>query len=387
MSEIEIADVAAGFSIGGKDTQGPSVDWLRPIDTQLRHLRNREIDKAYQDAASSEFKSVTTEEDFTKFINRYPIFFSHTSMTVETKAVQSDEAEITVLLNPEKEAVPVNYLLKREPSGWKIWSMNVAPTFSEKADGLLKDPMTLRVPVEGLFEALHNKDVSKAYREYTSQAFREATPIDGFRKFLQNFPAISDFDEKEYRDASIEKTTGKLEVGLFDPKGTTIVEYTLGIEEDQWKIWGIRIVDQNPQRATVKKRGTSKEEEEDQAIPVSTPEASVSTMMFPKVEVGTGLNLKGEIADPSAVLKSPHGEIYVNLYVVTGNAHVRVNVHLEHVDSHSRMPAVSTTLQQDGDSVLSFSFSSPPQGWPKGRYQIKVSTSTGLERTFTFSIE
>jgi hypothetical protein len=103
--------------------------------------------------------------------------------------------------------------------------------------------------------------------------------------------------------------------------------------------------------------------------------------------VGTSLNLKGEIENPSIVLKSPQGSIYVNIYVRNGAAGTKVNVSLEHLDSHSMLPEVSTTLQQDGDLILSFAFEAPNQGWPVGNYLIEVTSSIGLQRQYTFVVQ
>lgn len=399
----------------GRAAPAPSIEWLVPIDLQLRYFRSKDIESAYKDTSSKEFKAATTLEQYTQFVNKYPIFFSHNDISVKSQTIHSDEADITVVLNPGKEAVLVRYLLKLDDGKWKIWSMNITPPLSENVQALLNNPETMRKPVEAFLQALHNGDLLKAYVDYSSKAFQDTTSIDAFRKFISSYPVLTKYDAADFKEPLIDKTTGRLEIELYDKYGTTILDFTLGIEDDLWKIWGVQVVQQTGEERHA--GAETKEGLENAPSPVSTPSSTpvstpgstpvsvpkpaqtlsvtpqeiapenVSSFQFAKVEVGTGLNLKGEIVDPSLKLKTPHGEIYVNMYIRNGIARVKVSVYLEHVESHSTIPMVSTTLQQDGDTILSFSFSPPLQGWPKGHYLIKASSSTGIKREFSFEVE
>lgn len=384
--KIRNINIAAAPGAGSGST---ATDWLYPIDTQLRDLRNRDIKSAYDNTVSRDFKAATTLEAFTRFIERYPIIFSYHDLAVKSQSIHEHEAEVTVILNPEQEAIPVQYRLNKEKGEWKIWSMNIVSAFSETVTDLLHDPKSLHAPIEGQIQAMKKNEVQKAYYEFGSKPFKDAISLDAFRKFIEKFPVLTTHDAVEFKEPIIDKTTGHVELNLYDKFGTTIVEYTLGIEDDKWKIWGIRVLEQNPGRTT----GTIAKKPSDSNTmgilsgPKSTDNSSTSSLDFTKAEVGTGLNLKGNIVDPSNNLVNPHGDVYVNLYVQNGIARVKVDMHLEHVESHSTMPEVSTTLQQDGNSTLSFAFSPPPQGWPKGHYLIKAVSSTGISREFSFMIE
>lgn len=371
---------------------GATIGWLLPIDIQLRSFREKNIALAYNETVSKEFKAVTSLEEFTQFVEKYPILFTHSSVSIKSQSFQNNEADITVLLNPDTNAIPVHYLLINEEGKWKVWSMNITPTYSEAVNRLLSDFSAMRKPVEGLMQALKNGENPKAYQQFTSKTFRESTTQDAFRNFLRSFPVMSDYTAAEFKEPIIDKTTVLLDVNLYDKFGTTLLEYTLGIEEDQWKIWGIRVLEQTPEHALSKKQSdgsqnTDGSRTEENTSEVSPKQQSVASLDFYKVEVGTGLDLSGNIADPVTRFKSPHGDIYVNVFVRNGSARIIVTVGMEHVESHSMLPEVSTTLQQDGDAMLSFSFVPPPQGWPKGNYKIKVNSSTGISHTFTFTIE
>lgn len=364
---------------------GASIDWLLPIDLQLRAFRQKDIETAYNETVSKEFKAATTLEEFIKFAEKYPILFSHHSISVKSQSFKNKEAEITILLNPESDAIPVRYLLVNEDGKWKVWSMNITPTYSEAVNQLLSDFSSMRKPVEGQLQALKNGEIPKAYHEFVAKTFKESTSQDAFRKFLNAFPVMTRYAAAEFKEPVIDKTTALIEVNLYDQFGTTIIEYTLGIENNQWKIWGIRVLEQTPEHAMAQEGEGIKEDEGKSEV--SQKEQSVSSLKFDRVEVGTGLDLLGQIADPVTALKSPHGDIFVNVFVKNGIARVKVNVLLVHVESHSTLPEVSTTLQQEGDAMLSFSFTPPPSGWPKGNYEIKVNSSTGVSHIFTFAIE
>lgn len=380
--KITLATTTPGASAGA------TIEWLLPIDQQLKALREKNIVGAYNESLSKEFKNATSLNDFISFINKYPIFFNHTVVTVKNQDFQTNEANVTVILDPEIDAIPVHYLLKKDDGKWKIWSMNIVPTYSEAVNALLLDPTTIRQTVEGFIQLLRSREVPKAFSEYTSKPFREKTTIDNFRKFIAHYPVLEVYDAAEFKTPTVEKTTGQVEVNLYDRYGTTTVEYTLGIEGNKWKIWEIRVIEQTPEHPTpqpIEGVPTEPTTGVGQEIPATTQ--SATSLDLEKVEVGTGLNLKGEIVDPSATLHAPHGDIYVNLFVRNGISRIKIDMNLEHIESHSAMPEVSTTLQQDGNSVLSFSFEPPPQGWPRGHYRIHVRTSTGVKRVFSFTIE
>ncbi len=161
-----------------------------PIDLQLRDLRAGNIEAAYKDTTSKEFKETTSLEAFKEFVERYPILAKHKTLEVKPVAIQQNDASVTVVLNPQKEAITLNYLLIRENNLWKVWHVSVTPLYSDATLALLQDHTALRKPIEGFLEALQNQNSAKAYQAFTSEAFRTTTSIDVFRKYINEHPVF-----------------------------------------------------------------------------------------------------------------------------------------------------------------------------------------------------
>lgn len=382
----------AGASQKGK------ISWLTPIDQQLQALRQNNFQAAY-DATSTEFKSATSLEEFTQFVSSHPLFTAHREISIKNQSIQEQEADILLLLNPGPDQVAVHYLLKQENDQWKIWAMSVISEFTAETQALLKDTNAMIEPVRAQLEKVKEGETSKAYYQFTSKEFRDRTSLDQFKEVVTNFPPLLNWQEIEFKDPIVvDKTTALVEVILHSEGEDAGLEFTLGIENDKWKVWAVRVTDRSAPKYTQQPTVPTTPIPETPRTPIPEPprnipavenegNSSVTSFRFAKVEVGTGLDLKGNVVNPSDDIKSPFGDLYVNLYVQNGVKRAKVEMFLEHEESHSALPKVSTTLQQDGDSKLSFSFSPPPQGWPKGKYRIVATSTTGDSREFKFKIE
>jgi len=75
------------------------------------------------------------------------------------------------------------------------------------------------------------------------------------------------------------------------------------------------------------------------------------------------------------------------LVVNNGQRGEKTNLILEHLETKTRVPPVETALDRDGDSVLSFVFTPPSQGWPRGNYRIIARTENGDEKTVQFRVQ
>lgn len=378
---------AAPVPAGGSGASA-TVDWLIPIDAQLQALRAQDIERAYHNTTAKDFQEATSLENFTKFVSRYPILFSHESIIIKSQSIKNNEADVIIILDPEKSAVPVRYLLVLEEGKWKIWNMNVTPPYSQAILVLLKDPLTVRKTVEGQLQALHDDDVSKAYTAYFSKQFKKKTSEAVFEQFIKTFPILTQYDAVAFKEPTIDEGTGKVAVDLYSKSGTTTLEYTLGIEEEQWKIWGVQVLGQSAIGAFTPSQDTVN------LAPPSAADASHAKepnapqqMQFTKLDVGNSVDEQGTVIDPSPILKVLQDPIYVNLYIKNGVAGTKVELKLKYLESQTSIPPISTTLQQDGSSVVSVAFSAPPQGWPIGRYSIEVSSSTGVTRQFSITTE
>jgi hypothetical protein len=98
--------------------------------------------------------------------------------------------------------------------------------------------------------ALRAGDIAKAYT-YTAKGFQQSTSLDNFKKFLGNYPTLTNnksfsFSNREIKSDGIGKITGTL---TANDNTTTPISYELIKEGDVWKILMIRV---NPQGAGIK---------------------------------------------------------------------------------------------------------------------------------------
>jgi len=235
-----------------------------------------------------------------------------------------------------------------------------------------------------------------AYEAYTSKTFREATSGEAFDKFIHENAAFSKNASANFLRLVFNNNIGTFKGTLTTRDGVIYpVEYDLILEDGQWKILHIQIYnpEKNPSSPPETTYLQTAEAEAQAAIPTKPVEVAPidnshkpPSLEITKAVVGTKINPKGFVQDPSAVIKTTAKEIFINVFVQTGKIGDKIELTFKHQESHSQLPPISTNLHASGDSVVSFVFSAPPKGWPKGHYELLVTTSTGLQQIFTFEV-
>lgn len=102
------------------------IDLLEVAQAQLADIKNGRVNEAYQTYSSKEFKEATSEEEFVKFVKRYPILVNYTSNDFQEPKVYGEgiNSVSAVLSNQEMDAF-VKYYFVYEGNGWKILSMRI----------------------------------------------------------------------------------------------------------------------------------------------------------------------------------------------------------------------------------------------------------------------
>jgi len=140
-------------------------------------------------------------------------------------------------------------------------------------------------------------------------------------------------------------------------------QYRLVYENGKWKILSIKMI-----------RG---DEEND---------GGASQLTISKIQIGTAINLNGLVTNPATTFSPDDKELTVNVYIQDGQVGDLVEAVLEHTKTKSSIPPVAAKLDKSGESVVNYVFTAPTQGWPKGAYKIHVTTSTGTEEEFDFTV-
>ena len=95
--------------------------------------------------------------------------------------------------------------------------------------------------VDKQLSLLKQGDVEGAYA-LTSGEFKNATPLEDFKKFVEQYPTMSKNKSYTFTERSIENNIGTAKGSLTAEDGTvTPITYTLVKEEGEWKILNLKL--------------------------------------------------------------------------------------------------------------------------------------------------
>lgn len=216
---------------------------LAPIEKQLNALQKNDLKGAYEGNVSSDFLKQTPFESFSSFVKEYPILTTFVQYAPTSPAINDKQADITVILNPGQEDIPLKYKLINENDEWKIWGLQIVLPADENAKNPLMHPKQLTPVVEAMLKDLQNKKVDDAYNNLTSAEFRSITDLATFKAFLNVHPLISSHETASMKDALIENTQyGRVNVVLKQGENAAEFLFSLELEKNSWKILGIQEV-------------------------------------------------------------------------------------------------------------------------------------------------
>lgn len=212
------------------------------VQGQLEALHDNRVTEAYYQYSSRDFEKNIPLREFQQFVTAFPVLAHNKGINFTERSVKDNVANVKgTLTSLEDVKIPIEYSLVKENDKWKILKIEFPkPVSSEAVTELLHDPMAIRVPVEDQLKALKANDINKAY-SYGSKEFKETTNLEAFEKFLSRFPILTQYETIDFQQPNMDE--GNLEVHLQGKDETSaVIEYVLGIEDDQWKIWGFRVL-------------------------------------------------------------------------------------------------------------------------------------------------
>ena len=230
--------------------------------------------------------------------------------------------------------------------------------------------------IEAQLQALKAGDIATAY-SYTSKDFQATTSLNKFKWFVSEYPALSKNKSHSFNERVSEGNIGTVSGTLTSSdEGGTPVKYQLVKEGGTWKILNITLNAPGLPTRTVQP-------------PAPAPEARppvASAMKIVKIDAGTTTDGRGIVNKPLTVFRPDSREISISVYIANGVKGVDISTFLELTDSGEKTKPISQHLENNGDTISLFSFTSPPQGWPKGKYRIHVETSRGLKKSVSFHV-
>lgn len=344
-------------------TSADKGDLLALIGQQLAALRLENIERAYH-MTSKGFQQSTSLNEFRDFVKQYDIFKENKTTAYSDIKHDHNLVSITTTLNSSKGFADVEYNFIKEDGQWKILNINVI-----RNENIAQKPASIKSTdllnvIQGQLEAIKQHDLSKAYRDYTSADFKETTTLPDFESFIEKNPVVGQNKGTNFNHLSFENDVGTFEGYLTSVEGDTEpVKYRLVFEDNNWKILSINVL--------------------------YSLQGSPKPLQITKIIVGTEARQDGIVVNPTSVLSADQNQnkITTNVYVKNGTKDSKLDVVLEHLDSNSRVAPVSVALDKDGDSIVSFIFTPPSSGWPKGNYAMHITSSTGVASDYNFKVE
>lgn len=367
------------------------------IEGQLEDLRVNKLTAAYYEYTSKSFQDAVSLGHFREFVEKNPSFLKVESIQVLRKEIENNISSLDVLLiATEGQRLPVKYRLIKEGDQWKILSIKFEEASSPKIPSnttarletpkfivaseaidkkvinspLKKEPFDtkpLLKTIQGQLEQLRKKNNEKAYEDYTTTSFRKVTSLEDFNNFVNVHEWLLNDTTLDLGHLAIDNNIVSLSGTINTAQESYPVEYDLVEEEGAWKISHIEFfADKKQVQENVKNN-----------VP----------MVFSKFAIGTDTDSGGLVTNPSLVFQPNSGKIHLNIYMDHALSGTSIKVHFQHADSGSNAPPLTATVPDDGQIILSFAFSPPSEGWPKGNYHIQAESSTNVVGKIDFKVE
>lgn len=213
---------------------------VRPAVTvqgHLSELRNERVTEAYYNYTSKDFQSTVSLNNFREFIRQHPVFTKQKDIQVDSENVDSNIGHLKgSLIDKDDSKTPIQYKLVKEQNVWKILNVYL----NDKAMNSKTPLPEITKVIEDQLKYIRSNDLNNAYR-YTTQEFQKETSMEEFRLFVRNYPALINNRGIELRLVDDKPNQAVIEGSLLADQGVIPIEYRLTKENDEWKIWGIKL--------------------------------------------------------------------------------------------------------------------------------------------------
>lgn len=347
------------------------------VDYQLEAFREHDIAKAYQ-YTSKDFQAATSLDQFKDFVEAYPVFLNNQSAHFSQRSIEHNIGTLKGnLTSVDHVNTPIEYKLIKDDGKWKILSIRLLkPRNIQNAKEADHAEDLIEVAKTQLKEIQDRKE-SEAYQLYSSKEFKEATSEEAFREFINRYPILSQHHVVSFHKPVIRNGVGTLSVILQSDQIAAYVKYYFIYEDQNWKIWSMRILSPS--------EGLEERNKELKAAKTAPPDES-QAMSFGSILLGDGVDEQGQIKHPAKIFKADLKDLYVDIQIQNGRKDSVIYLNLKHLESGSSIPA-KAIIEENGDTMLMTVFSPPASGWPIGHYQLIVTTSSGLEQLVDFEIQ
>lgn len=219
---------------------------IEPVQTFLDNIQKPEFAEIYRTRVSKNFQENTSYEKFQKFLTITPIMQQFTDYEIVEHYLNRGLGEMIIHLNPEEEAVPVAFTVVKEDGTWKIFRISLGESNDEESLKTKELFDTVLVPyVKSSLQLLKDKNLTQFYEHKTTADFREDVDLVLLEEFHTGLPLLTYYQDVSVVDQGEAGDLAWLDVEIKKGAEVTVLEFTLGQEGGDWKIWGIRIHDKD----------------------------------------------------------------------------------------------------------------------------------------------
>ncbi len=219
---------------------------LDPVVVFLNTLRKPEFPQIFQSKVSKYFIQNTPYDQFQKFIDKNSILTNFTEYEIVEHELNRGRGELLVLLNPQADDIPFAFTVVKEDGVWKIFRMALGSAKEEA--GLKSTELFERelIPfIKTSAQMLKNGNIAQFYQNNTAREFQTEVDLHLFNEFVKEYPVLSQYTELTVKDKGEIGDLAWVDLQFTKGGASKVVEFTLGKDEGEWKIWGIRMNEEN----------------------------------------------------------------------------------------------------------------------------------------------
>lgn len=341
---------------------------LTTLNDFFNSLKENDVSKAYYGLAALNFKKVSNFETFQDFLKTHPMLSQFDKVHFGEAFTEGELRLVRLAISNKQSVTEVDVRLIKEGNQWKIWGISIYPP--KELAGVHKNKQEdLVALIEGQLTALKANDISKAYYAFTAPEFQQAASRESYKKFVEGQDVLSKNNSFVLHKVQFEKNSAVANVDLTSVTGEVKnIDYRFAYDNGEWKILSLQIL------ATVAP-AESKEAEQ-------TPQGALE---FTKAVMGTKVDSQGLVMNETTTFQ-PDKEVMVNLYIHNGVVGTVIEALLEHGDTSTLVAPTKVGIEKNGDSILTFIFKPPTQGWAIGNYRVHITSSTGEKKEFPFVV-
>ncbi len=218
------------------------------IESTLKLIQQRELDTAYNDRMSLDFKSKTKIESFKDFITNHPILSTYTHLELTNLSSTEDLAIAKIKFSNSRQSAEVDFTLSHSDKMWKIQGIRVIGQEHAEETASTFSPEELRTPILEMLKMVRSGNLNEAYDQYASKAFQESTSKEQFAEFVNSNKFLREAANFDWGRLTFNNNVA-IQTLFLKKQGEPAQqsEFSLIREEGKWKVVQIQLFErENP---------------------------------------------------------------------------------------------------------------------------------------------